>query len=620
MGKAGIYFYGLLGIVLQQVLASPKSDWTYTCTKGKNPLLMTAKEYMKAFAAGPCSPTVVLPGIMGTKLRVEVTSCPTLQAADPTTFAACNWTSCDGGPNSPKAEYLMWIPQLDSPMNIISPTELNKICMAGILSAAFTTTGGKFVPVDKPGIRITPEGYTPETVYDSKCGMKAIEDLLQGVPNPEGPSYFQLISRKLEEMGYINGLTMQAIPYDFRLSAGFDQASIHLSGVLKSLKEFANKKVVIIAHSMGNLKTASALWKMSQADKDNLIQMWASIAPPFIGATKPISYASCGSDEFYFGPVNIGLDMRTWKALVGSFPGVWELLPRTTYSTQANTPWMQKIMARIQYEKGASSDPVFSWLPTINQKCFLQFTQSNCYSGLEVLDNYADYIGSPVTNANIVDWVNKHSFSNYSANFFNIMDPNFETIPNPGVPMVLFYSTVVPTEGRFNFTQDPKVTSDQDKFCTKKDETWTNWYGDLTVPATSVVTPALKWAQEFDNNTVGAKPIKLVQICSAQANRFNPYDGKNSSGAYIVNKNEYQGIPCDCTQTKTSRRCTHVYMLYNEYLVEYLSTILNTNDVQPVSDLVNKLNDVQVEEYRLKCKILSQVWGAKPGESKPAAE
>ena len=63
------------------------------CLDGKDGSAMTNKEYLKQFAKGPCSPTVVLPGLMSTKLAVEI-DCELFKNENSAVFKACGWTDC----------------------------------------------------------------------------------------------------------------------------------------------------------------------------------------------------------------------------------------------------------------------------------------------------------------------------------------------------------------------------------------------------------------------------------------------------------------------------------------------------------------------------------------------
>jgi hypothetical protein len=54
---------------------------------------MSDKEYLKEFAKGPCSPTLILPGFLSTKLNVEI-DCKELKEKNPRVFEQCGWNAC----------------------------------------------------------------------------------------------------------------------------------------------------------------------------------------------------------------------------------------------------------------------------------------------------------------------------------------------------------------------------------------------------------------------------------------------------------------------------------------------------------------------------------------------
>lgn len=128
-----------LGIILVGLMLATGclcDHWKNVCTKGRDPSFMNWKQYMEVFAAGPCSPTIIIPGILATTLRVEIHDCEALKAADPDTFAKCGWTSCSGK-YCPNSEYQIWIPAPISPMTILTPTEKSKDCFAGLIGGNF---------------------------------------------------------------------------------------------------------------------------------------------------------------------------------------------------------------------------------------------------------------------------------------------------------------------------------------------------------------------------------------------------------------------------------------------------------------------------------------------------
>lgn len=595
---------------------SANDHWTNICTGGKDPTLMTVKNYFAAFNAGPCSPLIALPGLMASVLRVEITDCNAFRQFDPVTFQKCGWNACDGGSSSPQKEYQIWVPYPESPMSILTNKEDNKMCFAGLVEALIDNSTNPATVKQKPGLYVTVKGFTPETIKNSDCGTSSTEDVIPDIPNPEETANFKLLIHRLKAMGYRSGLTLQAMPYDFRLATGQDTASRGLPTVLLNMKKLTNKKIVILAHSFGNLKAAYGLWSMDQADKDESVHVFLSLAPPFLGAAKPISYLTCGSNEFSF-PFHLGIDMPTWIRIAGSFPSVFELAPQPSFVTQTGQTWMQRILARIAYENGTSSDPVYPWMPLRNDSCYQNFTNKSCSSGLFIMDHYASYLGLRVNNSNLHQWLYNHSFSNNTDAMWTMVDPRWETLPNINVPTVIVYASIVPTEGFFTFNQDPKITWSKGEFCSSKNMSWSPLTGDDTVPAPSAVSAALKWADDFLNGVSSAKPIKLLQVCSAKNIKGTPYDSKNATGAEVLTQVEYQGLPCDCSEGKY-RHCTHTGILYNDALIDYISTTLVTGDVQPVSQMVNDMSEIQLQSYWSNCKLLSTVYSLFEPKQTPA--
>lgn len=64
------------------------------CINEKDITNMTDKEYLKEFSKGPCNPSLVLPGLLSTKLSVII-DCPVLQKDNPRIFRQCGWNACE---------------------------------------------------------------------------------------------------------------------------------------------------------------------------------------------------------------------------------------------------------------------------------------------------------------------------------------------------------------------------------------------------------------------------------------------------------------------------------------------------------------------------------------------
>jgi hypothetical protein len=83
-----------------------------------------------------------------------------------------------------------------------------------------------------------------------------------------------------------------------------------------------NKKVIIVAHSMSNLRTSFMLWNAEQAWKDKYIQNYFAIAPTWIGSPLVISFLTCGNEDYTF-PLHMGFDWPTFKKTVSNFTSMW---------------------------------------------------------------------------------------------------------------------------------------------------------------------------------------------------------------------------------------------------------------------------------------------------------
>lgn len=583
------------------------NDFKNVCTNGKTASKLTLKDYMTEFASGPCSPMVLLPGIMGSVLTVQI-DCPTLKANDPVTFGHCGWSTCPGDighslESSPRSEYQLWVSGVGSPMTLITPTEYSKLCFGGLIQLVFDKSSGKPIPTDKPGVKIRAKGFSPETrgFKASQCGTTAVKDLIDGIIDPEMTQYYRVMIARFEEMGYLSGLTMQAMPYDFRLHSGSDQVSKNLGRVVKRLKQFNNKKVVIVTHSMGSTKALYGLWNMNQADKDDSVALFIPIAPPFIGAGKPIDYLTCGSREFFI--LDFGLDMKTFKLSAGSFSSILELAPSLIYSKEASSPWMKKVKDRIAYENKQSNDPVFDWLPKREEICYPNYNQKLCRSGLQNFDYFGTYLkNTRLTIDSYRGWINAHTFNSEAQNIWSILDNRFDSMPNPGVPTVVLFSQALDTEGMFDFSIDPKTASDANRYCNQKEDTFAPFQGDSTVPSTSAVTPAIKWALEFQSKAANSKPVKIVDVCSQFNVKSSPYDSITTDGKKSIDKVEYQGMPCDCSQGKV-RHCSHESLLFLPQLIDYVSNTLMTNDRSSVSTEVAGMSEQQLASFQQTCQI-----------------
>jgi hypothetical protein len=102
------------------------------CYNHKDLRNSTESEKLKAFIKGPCTPVSFTPGYMGSRLRIEITSCKLFQETYPEHFASCHWNSCDHDfwpfYRKPNNEYDTWIPPLFGPFGILMPNSWTSKC------------------------------------------------------------------------------------------------------------------------------------------------------------------------------------------------------------------------------------------------------------------------------------------------------------------------------------------------------------------------------------------------------------------------------------------------------------------------------------------------------------
>lgn len=166
-------------------------------------------------------------------------------------------------------------------------------------------------------------------------GLCGISDLAPDLPSPATYMFLPLIQH-LKSRGYVPGSNLWGFPYDWRQS-NFEPATLELlRDYVSYIHSTTGKKVVIISHSMGGLKTLSYLSTFGQ-DFSNDVQTWIAIGCPFQGSPKTWnSFIQGYNMENDAVPLSIGglggLTNATGHQLVMSLPSVYELLPSPSFS------------------------------------------------------------------------------------------------------------------------------------------------------------------------------------------------------------------------------------------------------------------------------------------------
>ena len=402
-----------LSLILGLLLAASHTLSANTkniCYRGQDPKNWSRKRKLEEFALGPCSPALLIPGISGSKLQVVI-NCKKLEKSHKKIFKTCKWSGCGFFDNSPRREYRLWIPEPLTPMSFVA---IGKKCFSALMRPQYDNTGSKLVFRPLEGVRVRPYGATKETgtFKKSQCALKGVQDILpKPLPQQGATTVFKRLGEVLKRMGYEPGLTLQALPYDFRIANNQDPLERIYPEIVRKMKKLANKKVTVIAHSMGNLRTAHMLWEMQRSglNPDEFVANFISLTGPFLGASESIATLTCGNDAFVF-PLNIGIDFDTFWSSLARFSAILELTPYNTYTSQRGKPWLRKVLRRIDYEEGRSNDPVFDWLPTRETQCFPNFAQKGCRTGLTDYSFWGrTKSGEAITNDNLKPFMDSNT-------------------------------------------------------------------------------------------------------------------------------------------------------------------------------------------------------------------
>lgn len=593
----------------------------FVCTGGKDPSKISYKDYLNDFAAGPCTPVMVMAGISGTKLQVEI-DCPTFKDNNPTLFADCKWTTCkkniwEINEKAPKEEYAIWMPDTLSPMNVVNPTDAQKKCFAGMLGLTWTkNASGQVVQVPVKGISVKPMGLSKNTKTNSRCGYDAVCNILP-ISKAIAPAIYRVYEElriQLEKKGYLIGLTLQAMPYDWRLPYYDNQVHHELISIIETMASINGKKVSVIAHSMGNINAINVFSQMTESQRSSLIQRYFALAPPYLGAPKTWSMLIGSAGDYNSGV--FGMDFYTFSKTTPTFNAIYDLMPRATWSVYKDSVWLRSIKNRIASEKGqaapynvpSNQDIVTKIFPKTSDTCYnkkwtVKNSDMSCKTGLDDFTFFGSILNTQVNDHSIHDSLKLYSMYDYAADLFDKEDTrlDYDRMDNPEVETVIIYSSIVATDKEYHWNVNPTTVtkSANPNFC--EPNSVIQNMGDGAVIVASTLTAGLKWAYEFDQKTnPNAKPIVFTEFCSTFNQKTSVYQTGNK-----VTSNQYQSIDCGCAPSDT-KPCAHTGMVSQNTLVQYVSNSLMDSQVAKTDRKFNSWTEAQVKAYVESCELLNQ--------------
>jgi len=151
--------------------------------------------------------------------------------------------------------------------------------------------------------------------------------------------YYDDVVDLLESLGYTKNLNIRGAPYDFRLAPNeMDEFYSNMIQLVKeTYRDNGNKRVILLAHSMGNLHMLYFLNRMDQEWKDTYIQSFISAAGPWGGAVKILKALASGDNLDavvhleHIGMDIVLLDPTKIRPLERSMPSISWMTPSETF-------------------------------------------------------------------------------------------------------------------------------------------------------------------------------------------------------------------------------------------------------------------------------------------------
>lgn len=581
----------------------------YKCSNGTNPSTMSKSEYLEAFAKGPCSPVIIIPGVGGSKLLVAI-NCESLRLSDPQLFQSCGWDSCQlGAKQAPKSEYKIWIPEVESAMSFLRPFYQNKNCFSGIFGFNLKIDhNGKVTVSQHPGVKVSTYGSTASTRKSSECGYESIQNLLPIGVQPAKYRYFQTMKEALGNAGYVTGLTMQPLPYDWR--EGYHMSSFHKKfiRIITEMVEIFGKEITVVAHSMGNLYAMDSYWKMPDKVK-RLVARHIALAPPFLGAPRAYMHP-LGLDDALAANLQffaVGVTPEIFKQTISTFPSDYELMVTKFFRYHQKKEWMEAIKTRIEEEntfsdKGATNGTIMDIFPDWTSNCVTGISGKNsrCETGLFDLWESGTVAGFELNPDTAYELFQVYSYSTFAPGLFTyaMENNNFHEMPNPGVQMNIVYSNFLDTISKIHYNNNP-LPKTRRNILYKPDVVETR-FGDGTVLTVSAIAPGIKWAWEFEQKIEGAKPVKFVEICSHHNQKSTLLDDETP-------KNEYMGLQCSCEGisivSKSGEECAHQEMVTELHLIDLIVNSLFYNHTGFVGARFKEMDEDKLNDYINNCNL-----------------
>lgn len=594
------------------------------CLNSKKKSDLTKKQILKEFASGPCNPIILAPGVMSSKLVIQI-NCKQLKEKEPNTFSQCGWDACEKSKYEfwkeiPKKEYVLWIPSVTGPLSIFSISVNSNLCFANLIKPHFDfSQSAENIIIPRPGVVIKIFGFTEATKNNRDCGGSAIRDLLPLPLQTDTTTAFGNILKGFEHIGYVSGLTMQPIPYNFYYSYRNNEFKKGFYDNLVKLNLHTGKRVTLIGHSMGNINILHNLSLMSLEDKAKLIYNYVSIAPPLLGSPKAVKILLSGNDEFTTLGGYLGFHFSGSVKTCSNQLSIFDLAVKNPFSVYKDQDFLKNyILKRIHYEENDDipfEESGIPFWPSKDQTCHessIKDIKTNCNIGFYNFHNETKISFESVSDKYTYDDMQKmfeeYPITKHVPSLFKKLYPSKIPFIKPGVPTFLIFNNSIKTTFKFRFKSNYKQKIASKEYPELSEEIFIN--GDKTVPTFSSITTPLKWAYDFQTNKSDPEnhPVKFVEYCSLLDTHKNVYDFKDESGFHL-SKNDYMGLKCKCQGRdlgKYDELCDHGSLVSDFNVVGFLVKVVSAEQSvdSEVFGVIERLEEGELVEVVEGCRHL----------------
>ena len=591
----------------------------------------TNQQYTEAFIQGPCPPIVLIPGYLGTKLEFKMTNATLFKESHPEIIEACEWKNLKApeiqkfnlwintdidfmalafeanqkAKNNKKKIELEHIPKLFKKIKIndsLLDMEIKPKCFGFLFRNYFSFNENKLIFEPLKGAKIQ-----PVLTKKDKCGSDSISNFLDQyssfVPFTKG---FNDLIANFEKLGYKNGLSLFAFPYDWRLPP-----QEHIEKLNKTINlayAITKKKSVLLGHSMGGL-----IAYLQSLKHNLLVERVITIGTPFLGSSG--AFASMLNNDHQF---NFKKEFKAMMFEVELETNMDDESLKLFTSTSANILTFNPKKIVGDSIDGKIMDSVKDLFPNEQQKEF-------CKSTINYLENKTppicqvplDYFYQEKrilkgenhlsfdTESHLVDFINEHKYfseedvlkSSHDSflegnSLFKLMysrhlekeNKDIFTFKNPNVDFMFIYANHLPVLGKYDLNS-------------KKAEK--SMSGDGTVDSLSQIYPGLRWiSEQSSNKSEDKKNIHFIEYCA--------FSTSHSQNTFNSNMSQYISLTCDCNIDNSSpiENCNHSTMINDKKLVQFIEMTIKSKNYQ--KQIVHQYLNLYEREFTddLYCKNL----------------